>query len=142
MNVWVPAGSTRSRARFSSAMRLDSLTEFPFNTELAFTDAREATWSRRSEAMAFDGHHSRTELGNVEAPSRLFDPVTDVLDRLNRRVLWESAKLARARVGSGHKCAIESEDVLNAVHAVLADAASEIQKALGGDESRFARRAS
>ena len=42
--------------------------------------------------MAFHAEMSRSELNGVTASSRLFDPVNDVLDSLNRKVLWESAK--------------------------------------------------
>ena len=91
--------------------------------------------------MAFDAEISRTELRNVIAPSGLFDPINETLDSLNLNVLHESARLAKARTGS-KSFSIERGDVLNAVRTVLADAASDIEKALGNDESKSVRRAS
>jgi hypothetical protein len=91
--------------------------------------------------MVFDADASRTELRNVRAPNRLFDPVTQVLGGLNRKVLRESAKLAKARAG-GEPCTIQRDDLMSAVRDALAQATNEIEKALDDDESGHFRNAS
>ena len=90
--------------------------------------------------MASDTDRVRSALRDVRTPSRLFDPVEEVLDSLNQKVLWESAKLAKARVASGEICTVDRGDLLSAVHLVLAQAASEIEKALGSDASEVVKK--
>ena len=86
--------------------------------------------------MATDADRTRRELRNVLAPSKLFDPVSEVLDRLNRRVLWESARSAKGKASVGEPCTIDREDLLKAVQVVLAQAATEIEKTLGSDAAK------
>ena len=90
--------------------------------------------------MAIDASPSKRELRNVVAPSSLMDPVSEVLAGLDARFLLESARLAMARPISGAKWIVKREDVLNAARDVLAEAASEIAKALSTNESEQVRR--
>ena len=96
--------------------------------------------SRRYFPMAIDASPSKRELRNVVAPSSLMDPVSEVLAGLDARFLLESARLAMARPISGAKWIVKREDVLNAARDVLAEAASEIAKALSTNESEQVRR--
>ena len=89
--------------------------------------------------MAFDADIARTELRGLKAPSRLFNPVDEVLNCLSLRVLRESAKLALRKVASGENCTIVREDLLTAVRVVLAGAVDEIEKELGSNESGVRR---
>lgn len=92
--------------------------------------------------MGDDIATARMELRNVQAPSDLFDPVSDVLTKVDQRVLLASARLAKARVGAGETCVIDRKDILIAVHEVLTQTAIEIEKTLDDDESEFVRKAS
>ena len=90
--------------------------------------------------MAKNTDRTWSQMRNVQAPSRLFDPVSEVLVGLNREVLWESASLAKAKAGSGKPCCISRDDLLNAVRVVLTRAASEIEKALADDGPRLVKK--